>query len=163
MGRASGQLARHSSFGHLYLRTIMMVLGSVHLICYSTSFLSTLMSPPLRHPVIERGRRSMCLLPIFVRHQPRHRLAQWLWQVHEDVSHHVRTIVFAVVRRPVHLPGLRPILPPQPVAPAHGCSRELIDARRRGYGASRSCSWPFSVRAVEKDMVASVTLRLSWR
>jgi hypothetical protein len=29
MGRASGRLARHSSFGHLYLRTIMMVLASV--------------------------------------------------------------------------------------------------------------------------------------
>jgi hypothetical protein len=29
MGRASGRLARHDSFGHLYLRTIMMVLASV--------------------------------------------------------------------------------------------------------------------------------------
>jgi hypothetical protein len=29
MGRASGRLARHSSFGHLYLHTIMMVLASV--------------------------------------------------------------------------------------------------------------------------------------
>jgi hypothetical protein len=31
------------------------------------------------------------------------------------------------------------------------------DARRRGYGASRSCSWTFSVRAVEEDMVARGT------
>jgi hypothetical protein len=37
------------------------------------------------------------------------------------------------------------------------------DVRRRGYEASRSCSWPFSVCAVEEDMVAPATLRLSWR
>jgi hypothetical protein len=29
MGRASGRLARHDSFGHLYLRTIMMVPASI--------------------------------------------------------------------------------------------------------------------------------------
>jgi hypothetical protein len=29
MGRASGQLVRHNPFGHLYLRTIMMVIASV--------------------------------------------------------------------------------------------------------------------------------------
>jgi hypothetical protein len=46
---------------------------------------------------------------------------------------------------------------------AHGRSRETTDARRRGYGASRSCSWPFSVRAAEEDMVTPATLRLSWR
>jgi hypothetical protein len=105
----------------------------------------------------------MCLLPVFVRHQPPHRLAQWLLHVHEDVSHHARTIVFAIIGRPVHLPGLRPVLPPQPVVPAHGRNRKPTDARRRGYGASRLCSWPFSVRAVEEDMVAPATLRLSWR
>jgi hypothetical protein len=52
---------------------------------------------------------------------------------------------------------------PQPATPAHGHSYEPTDARRRGYGASRSCSWPFFVRAVEEDMVAPATLRLSWR
>jgi hypothetical protein len=44
------------------------------------------------------------------------------------------TIVFAVVELPVRLPSLRPVLPPQPAAPAHGRSREPTDARRRGYG-----------------------------
>jgi hypothetical protein len=83
--------------------------------------------------------------------------------VHEDVSHHARTIVFAVVGRPVRLPGLRHVLPPQPAGLAYGRSREPTNARRRGYDASRSCSWPFSVRAVEEDMVAPVTLRLSRR
>jgi hypothetical protein len=140
----------------------MMVLASVA----TTSFailllLSPLMPPPPRHPILDRGRRSRCLLPVFVRHQLQHRLMQWLLHVHKDVSHHARAIVFVVVERLVCLPGLRPILPPQPVAPVHSCSHEPTDARRRGYGASRSCFWPFSVRAVDEDMVAPATLRLS--
>jgi hypothetical protein len=83
--------------------------------------------------------------------------------VHEDLSHHVNIIVFAVVGCPIRLLGLRDALPPQPTAPAHGRSREPTDARRRGYGANWLCSWPFSVRAVEEDMVVPATLRLSWR
>jgi hypothetical protein len=66
------------------------------------------------------------------------RPAQWLLHVREDVSQHARTIVFAVVGRPVRLPGLRPILPPQPTAPVHGRSREPTNARRRRYRTSRS-------------------------
>jgi hypothetical protein len=124
--------------------------------------LSPLMPPPPHHPILGRGRRSMRLLPVFVQHQARHRLAQWLLHVHEDVSYHARTIVFVVVRRPVRVPGLRPVLPPQPAA-AHGRSREPTDTRRPGYGTSQSCSCPFSVCAVEEDMVAPATLRLSWR
>jgi hypothetical protein len=115
-----------------------------HLVHYPASFLSPLMPPPPYHLIPNRGRRSWRLLPVFVRHQPRHRLAQWLLHVHEDVSHHARTIVFAVVGRLVRLPSLRPVLPPQPIAPVHGRSREPTDTRRSGYGASRSCSWPFS-------------------
>jgi hypothetical protein len=121
------------------------------------------MPPPPRHPILGRGRRSRRLLLVFVRHQPRHRPAQWLLHVHEDISHHARTIVFAIVGRPVRLPSLRPILPPQPAAPAHGRSREPTDARRHGYGASWSCSWPFSMCVVEEDMMAPATRRLSWR
>jgi hypothetical protein len=88
-----------------------------HLVRHSTSFLSPLMPPPPRHPILGRGRRSMRLLPVFVRYQPRHRLAQSLLHVHENVSHHACTIVFAVVGRPVRLSGLSPVLPPQPTAP----------------------------------------------
>jgi hypothetical protein len=33
---------------------------------------------------------------------------------------------------PVRLPGLRHVLPPQPIVPAHGRSREPTNARRRG-------------------------------
>jgi hypothetical protein len=112
-----------------------------HLVRHST-FLSPLMPPPPCHPILGKGRRSMCLLPVFVRQQPRHRLALWLLHVHEDVSHHARTIGFVVVGHPVRLPGLRPVLPPQLAAPAHGRSREPTDARRCVYGASRACSSP---------------------
>jgi hypothetical protein len=132
-----------------------------HLIRHSTSFLAPLMPPPPRYHILGRWCRSRRLLPVFVRHQPRHRLAQWLLHVYEDVSNHTCTIVFAVVGRHGHLPCLRLVLPPQLVVPAYGRSREPIDARRRGYEASRSCSWPFSVCAIEEDMVAPATLRLS--
>jgi hypothetical protein len=94
-----------------------------HLVRHSISFLSSLMPPPPQHPILGRGHRSMRLLPVFVRHQPRHRLAQWLLHVHEDVSHHVCTIVFTVVGRPIRFPGLRHVLPPQPAVPAHGRNR----------------------------------------
>jgi hypothetical protein len=83
-----------------------------HLVRHSTSFLSPLMPPPPRHPIIDRGHRSRRLLPVFIRHQPRHRLAQWLLHVHEDVSHHARTIVFAVVGHRVRLSRLRPVFLP---------------------------------------------------
>jgi hypothetical protein len=70
---------------------------------------------------------------------------------------------FRRIGRPIRLPGLRPFLPPQSAALAHDRSHEPTDARRRGYGVSRSLSWPFSVRATEEDTVAPATLRLSWR
>jgi hypothetical protein len=68
-------------------------------------------------PILGRGRGSKRLVTVFARHQPQHRSAQWLLHVHEGVSQHARTIVFAVVGRPVRLPDLRPVLPPQPAAP----------------------------------------------
>jgi hypothetical protein len=85
------------------------------------------MPPPPCHLILDRGRRSRRLLPVFVRHQPRHRLAQWLLHVHEDVSYHARTIIFVVVGRLVHLLDLCLVLPPQPAA--HGRNREPTDAR----------------------------------
>jgi hypothetical protein len=104
------------------------------LVRHPTSFLSPLMPPSLCHPILGRGRESSRLLPVFVRHQPRHRPAHWILHVHKDVSQHVRTIVFTVLGRPVHLPDLHPVLPPQPVAPAHGRNHEPTDARRHEYG-----------------------------
>jgi hypothetical protein len=136
MGRAPGRPARHDPLGHLYLHMIMMVLASV----VATSFFILLlfflplMPPAPPHPILDRGRGSMHLLPLFVQHQPRHRPAQWLLYVHEDVSQHARTIIFAVAGRPVRLPGLCLVLPPQPAAPTHGRRREPTDARHHGYG-----------------------------
>ncbi|PWZ19669.1 hypothetical protein Zm00014a_029272 [Zea mays] len=49
------------------------------------------------------------------------------------------------------------LLPPSMVAAASRLT--LVDV----YEANRSCSWPFSVCAIEEDMVAPATLRLSWR
>jgi hypothetical protein len=135
MGRAPGRLARHGSFGHLYLRTIMIVIASVVTTSFAILLLfSLLVPPPPRHPILDKGSGSRRLLPVFVRYQPRQRPAQWLFHVHEDVSHHGGTMVFAVVGLPIQLPGLRPVLPLQPAAPAHGRNREPTDARRCGYG-----------------------------
>jgi hypothetical protein len=56
MGHASGQLARHDSFGHLYLRTIIMVLASVATTSFAILLLFSLplMPPPSRHPILDR-------------------------------------------------------------------------------------------------------------
>jgi hypothetical protein len=87
-----------------------------HLVGHSTSFISPLMPPPPRHPILGREHRSRRLLPVFVRHQPRHQLAQWLLHVHEDISHHACTIVLSS-SNVLRLSSLRHVLPPQPVAP----------------------------------------------
>ena len=71
----------------------------------------------LWQPILGRGRGSRRLLPVFVQHQRRHRPAQWLLHVHEDVSQHGAPSFSPVVERPVRLPGLRPILPPKLLPP----------------------------------------------
>jgi hypothetical protein len=75
-----------------------------HLVHHPASFLSPLMPPPPHHPILGRWRRSRHLLPVFIRHQPRHRPAQWLLHVHENVSHYARTIVFATSDVPFVFP-----------------------------------------------------------
>jgi hypothetical protein len=103
----------------------------------------------------------MRLLPVFVRDQLRHQLAQWILLVHEDVSHHVRTLFSSSSDVPFVFPAsalffLPNLLSPPMVAAA---SRPmLIDA-----GTVRVGHTPFSVRAVEEDMMTPATLRLSWR
>jgi hypothetical protein len=47
---------------------------------------------------------------------------------------HARNIVFVVVGCVVRLLGLRPVIPPQPIVPAHGRNREPTDTRQRGTG-----------------------------
>jgi hypothetical protein len=68
-------------------------------------------------PILGRGRGSKRLLPVFVRHQPRHRPAQWLLHVHEDVLQHTCTIVFAIVGRPVRLLPFALFFLPNPLPP----------------------------------------------
>jgi hypothetical protein len=93
----------------------------------------------------------------------RHHPAQWLLHVHEDVSQHARTIVFVVVGRPVRLPGLHPVLPPQPTAPptVAAVSRSMLV--NTGTGRVGLAPGLSSVRAAEEDMVVLVLamLRLS--
>jgi hypothetical protein len=144
MGRASGRLSKHDPFGHPYLHAIMVVLASVAATSFAIppSFLSLLMSLPLRHPILDRGRGSRRLLPVFVRHQPRHRPARLL-HVHEDVSQHVRTIVFVSSDVPFVFPTfalffLPNLLPPSTVIAA---SRpRLVDAGTRRLGLAPGLS-----------------------
>jgi hypothetical protein len=110
-----------------------------HLVHHSTSFLP-LMPPPPRHPILGRGRMSKRLLPVFVRHQPRHRLTQWLLHVHKDVSHHARTIVspssdVSFVFPAFALFFLPNLLPPPTIAAASRPT--LVDA-----GTGRVCHAP---------------------
>jgi hypothetical protein len=127
----------------------------------SCFFSLSLMPPPPRHPFSAEGVGAGASSPYSSDTSP-------------DTDPHsgycTSTRMFHSMRAPlflpldvVCLPALHPILPPHPVAPAHGRSHEPTDARRRGYGASRSCSWPFSVHAAEEDTVVPATLRLSWR
>jgi hypothetical protein len=138
MGCASGRLTRHGPFGHLYLRMIMMVFASVVTTSFDILLLFSL--PSCLHlratPFSTEGVGACACSQYSSDTSPD--TAQWLLHVHEDISHHACTIVFPVVGRPVRLPCLRPILPPQPATPAHDRSHEPTDARRRGYGASWS-------------------------
>jgi hypothetical protein len=164
MGRASSRLARHNPFGHLYLHTIMMVFASVA----TTSFVIILLFslPSCLHlratPFLAEGVGACVSSPYSPDTIPNTDSRSGYCTSTRGFTlcvHHR----FAIVERPVRLPGHRPVLPPQPTAPTHGRSREPMDARRRGYGMSRLCSWPFSVCAVEEDMVTPATLWLSWR
>jgi hypothetical protein len=157
MGHASGRLTRHSPLGHQYLHTIMMVLASV----VTTPFVILL---PFSLPLCLHLHATQFLAEGIGAGA----FSPYSSDTSLDTDSHsgyctCAPSFFAVVGRPVCLPGLRPVLPLQPAAPIHDSNREPTDARRRGYGASRSCSYPFSMRAVEEDMVAHATLRLSWR
>jgi hypothetical protein len=112
------------------------------------------MPPPPRHPILSRGRGSRRLLPVFVRHQPRRTSTRMFRSMHAPSFSPSSDVPFVF---PTFALFFLPNLLPRP-----GRSREPTDARQRGYGASRSCSWPFFVRAAE-DTVAPATLRLPWR
>jgi hypothetical protein len=162
MGRASGRLVRHGSFGHLYLRTIMMVLGSV--VTTSFAILLIFSLPSCLHlraiPFSAEGVRAGASFPYSFDTSP---------NTDSRSGYCTSTKTFHIMCAPsfsslLDVPfvflALVVFFLPQPAAPAHGRIREPTGARRRGYGASRSCSCPFFVHAVEEDMAAPATLRL---
>jgi hypothetical protein len=163
MGHAPDQPARHDPFGHIYLCTIMMVLVSVA----ATSFVILLLfSLPscLRLRATHSRQRAWEQAP-----PPRIRptlaptptravaIARPRGCFTTCTHHHFRR------RRTSRLSfGLCPVLPTQPVAPAHGRSREPTDARLCGYGqvdlapGFSSCVSPRRTRWC-------LPRRLSWR
>jgi hypothetical protein len=141
MGRASGRLARHGSFGHLYLHTIMMVLASlvttsfVILLIFSLPSCLQLRATPFLAEGVGAGASSLYSSDTSPDTDSR-----------SDYCTSTRT--FHIMRAPSFSPSLNvsfvfPVVAlfflPQPVAPSHDRSREPTNARRRGYGASRSC------------------------
>jgi hypothetical protein len=139
MGRASGRLARHDTFDHLYIRTIIMILGSVA----TTSFVILLLfSPPsylhLRAtPFSAEGVGAGASSPYSSDTSP---------DTDSRSGYCTSKRMFHIMHAPSFSPSSNVpfVFPaPQHAAPAHGHSHEPTDARRRGYGASRSCSWPF--------------------
>jgi hypothetical protein len=132
-----------------------------HLVRHPAFFFSPLMSLPPRHPILSRGLEQAppsCIhltpTPTPTRAaitRPRGRFT--------SCAHH------RFCRRRTSRSSSRPS--PCSSSPSycivHGHSREPIEAHQRGYGATRSCSWPFTVHAAEEDTVAFATLRLSWR
>jgi hypothetical protein len=97
-------------------------------------------------PILGRGRGSRHLITVFVRHQPRHRPAQWLLHVHESVTacthHHFR-------RRQASRSSSRPS-PCYSSPTCFPCPRSHLRADRRSSArvrVSQSCSWLFFVCA----------------
>ena len=159
MGRASGRLARNSSFGHLYLRTIMMILVSVVTTSFAILLLFSLSS--CLH---------LCATPFSTEGVGAGAYSPYSSDTDSRSGYCTSTKTFHIMRAPSFSPSsdisfvfsaFALFFLPNLLPPAHGRSREPTDAYRREYGVSRSCSWLFSVRAVEEDMVAPVTLRLS--
>jgi hypothetical protein len=146
MGCASGRLTRHDPFGYLYLRTIMMVLASVA----TTSFVILLLFylPSSLHlcatPFSAEGVGACASSPYSSDTSP---------GTDSRSGYFTSTRTFHIMRTPSFSPSsdVPFIFPPfvlfflsNLLPPAHGRSREPADARQRGYGTSRSCSWPFS-------------------
>jgi hypothetical protein len=164
MGRASDRLARHDLFGHLYLRTIMMFLGSIATTSFVILLLFSLTSClHLRAtPFSAAGVGACASSPYSSDTSP---------DTDSRSGYCTSTRMFHIMSAPSFSPSSDVpfvfsvfalfFLPN--MLPAHGRSHEPIDARRCGYRESRSCSWPYSVCAVEEDMVAPAMLRLYWR
>jgi hypothetical protein len=141
MSRALGRPARYGPFGHLYLRTIMMILVSIVatsfaiLLLFSLPSCHRLRAIPFSAEGVGAGASSLYSFDTNPDTDPRGRFT--------TCSHH---------RFRCHRTSCSSYRPSQCSSSPTYCLRprscsERTDARRCGYGASRSCSRPFSVRA----------------
>jgi hypothetical protein len=159
MVRASGRPTRHSPFGHLYIRTIMMVLASVA----ATSFIILLLfsrasTTPFSAEGVGAGASFLYSSDTSPDIDPRsdyctstrtfHSMRAPSFSPSSDVPFVFS--VFTLFSSPTCCPRPRS----QPRADRRSSTRD---------GTSWSCYWPFSARVAEEDMVALATLRLSWR
>jgi hypothetical protein len=129
MGRAQGQSVRHNPFDHLYLCTITMIFASVVIISFVILLLFSLPSclclraTPFSAEGMGAGASSLFSSDTSSNTGPRSGYC-----ASTRTFHSIRAPSFLpVVGRPIRLPGLRFVLPPQPTAPAHGRSHEPTD------------------------------------
>jgi hypothetical protein len=164
MGRALGRLARHGSFGYLYIHTIIMVLASIAttsfviLLIFSLSSCLHLSATPFLAEGMGAGASSPYSSDTSPDTDPRS-------------GYCTSTRMFHCMRAPSFSPSsdARSSSRPSPCSSSPTrCPRPWSQSRadRRSstwVRASQSCFWPFSVRVAEEDTVAPATLRLSWR
>jgi hypothetical protein len=163
MDHASGRLVRYDPFGHLYLRTIMMVFALVATISFTILLLFSLPSclhlhaTPFSTEGVGAGTSSLYS-------------SDTSPDTDSPSGYCTSTRTFHIMRAPSFsmssdVPfvfSVPPVLPPQPAASATVAvvSRPtLVDAGMGRVGHAPD----LSVRAIEEDMVAPATLRLSWR
>jgi hypothetical protein len=146
MGRVPDQPAKHDLFGHLYTRTIMMVLGCRHLVPHSRQRAWEQVSP-------SRIRLTPALTPTCTVAIARPRGCFTACTHHR--FHRRRTSRSSSRHSPC---SSSPTCCPRPRSQPGTDWRSSTRVQ-----ASRSCSWLFFVRATEEDTMALTTLRLSWR
>jgi hypothetical protein len=163
MGRTPGRPARHGLFGHLYLRIIMMVLTSVAttsfdiLLLFSLHSCLRLRATPFSAKGVGAGASSPYSSDTSPDTDSRSGYCTSM-----RMFHSMRTpsfspssdVTFVFPAFALFFPTCCPRPRSQPRADR--CSSTRVRA-------SRSCSWPFFVRATEVDTVAPATLMLSWR
>jgi hypothetical protein len=139
MGRASGRLARHDPFGHLYLRAIIMVLATVAttlfviLLLFPLPSCLNLRATPFPTEGIEACASSLYSSDTSSDTDSRTGYCTSTRMFTSCAHHRFRRRTSRLSFRP------SPCSFSQPAVPAHGRSREPTDARRRGYVTSWSC------------------------
>jgi hypothetical protein len=152
------RLARHDLFGYLYLRTIIMIITSIATTSFAILLLFSLHSC-LHLRVIPLSTESVgaCASSLYS--------SDTSTDTDSCSGYCTSTRTFHIMRAPSFSPSsdVPFVFPVFALFFLPNLLPLSVDAHRRGYGASQSCSWPVSVCAVEEDMVAPATLKLSWR